>query len=206
MTKHTILAKDLTAGNVTRTMLAFAAPLFLSSLLQTTYNMTDMIIVGRFVGKEGLAAVSIGGDVLIFMSFVAMGFSNAGQVIISQFTGAGQHEKVSRLIGTMFTFLLGCAILFSVGGLFFQNTLLTWLNTPREAFAFTKSYTDVCLTGLFFIYGYNAVGAILRGMGDSKHPFYFIAIATMLNVLLDLLFVIVFKWAIFGVALTTVIS
>ena len=132
MTKHTILAKDLTAGNVTRTMLTFAAPLFLSSLLQTTYNMADMIIVGRFVGKEGLAAVSIGGDVLIFMSFVAMGFSNAGQVIISQFTGAGQHEKVSRLIGTMFTFLLSCAILFSVGGLFFQNTLLTWLNTPRE--------------------------------------------------------------------------
>ncbi len=200
------ISRDLTSGNVARTMILFAAPLFFSSLLQTTYNMTDMIIIGHFVGKEGLAATSIGGDVLLFASFVAMGFANAGQVIISQFVGAGRHDKVARLIGTMFTFLLSCALLIGIVGLIFQEDLLNWLNTPDEAREFTRSYTDVCLTGLVFIYGYNVVSAILRGMGDSKHPFYFIALATMLNVVLDLLFVVKFEMAIFGVALATVIS
>lgn len=200
------IVQDLTSGSVVRTMIFFSAPLFLSSLLQTTYNMADMIIIGHFVGKEGLAAVSVGGDVMSFTSFVAMGFSNAGQVIISQFIGAGQHDKVNRLIGTMFTCLIGFAVILGTAGLIFQEKLLSWLNTPQEAWEFTKSYTMVCLTGLIFIYGYNVVGAVLRGMGDSRHPFYFIALATVLNVCLDLLFVVTFKMAIFGVALATVIS
>lgn len=202
----TRIVRDLTSGNVARTMIFFAAPLFFSSLLQTTYNMVDMIIIGHFVGKEGLAAAAIGGDVLLFASFVAMGFANAGQVIISQFIGAGQHDKVRRLIGTMFTVLGGCAVLIGAFGLFFQDTILRWINTPPEALEYTRSYTDVCLTGLVFIYGYNVVGAVLRGMGDSRHPFYFIALATECNVFLDLLFVVGFRMAIFGAALATVIS
>lgn len=201
-----VIVRDLTSGNVARTMIFFAAPLLLSSLLQTTYNLVDMIIIGHFVGKEGLAAAAIGGDVLLFASFVAMGFANAGQVIIAQLIGARRHDEVNRLIGTMFTFLFSCAILISAAGLVFQTALLEWLNTPAEALDFTCAYTDVCLTGLVFIYGYNVVSAILRGMGDSRHPFYFIALATMLNVGLDLLFVVVFRLAIFGVALATVIS
>lgn len=200
------IVRDLTSGNVARTMIWFAAPLFLSSLLQTTYNMADMIIIGHFVGKEGVAAASIGGDVLLFASFVAMGFANAGQVIISQLVGAGRHDKVNRLIGTMFTVLLCCAMLIGSLGLIFQETLLQWLNTPPEALEYTRAYTDVCLTGLVFIYGYNVVSAVLRGMGDSKHPFYFIALATGLNVVLDLVLVVGFRMAIFGVALATVIS
>lgn len=114
------IAQDLTSGSPVRTMIFFAAPLFFSSLLQTTYNMADMIIIGHFVGKEGLAAASIGGDILNFASFIAMGFANAGQVIISQYIGAGQHDKVGKLIGTMFTFLLGCAVLIGMGGLIFR--------------------------------------------------------------------------------------
>lgn len=204
--RSTRIVRDLTSGNVARTMIFFAAPLFFSSLLQTTYNMVDMIIIGHFVGKEGLAAAAIGGDVLLFASFVAMGFANAGQVIISQFIGAGQHDKVRRLIGTMFTVLGGCAVLIGAFGLFFQDTILRWINTPPEALEYTRSYTDVCLTGLVFIYGYNVVGAVLRGMGDSRHPFYFIALATGCNVILDLLFVVGFRMAIFGAALATVIS
>ncbi len=200
------IVKDLTSGSAAKTMIFFAAPLFMSSLLQTAYNMADMIIIGHFVGKEGLAAAAVGGDVLLFASFVAMGFANAGQVIISQFVGAGRFDKVGRLIGTMSTFLLGSALLIGAGGLIFQNELLAWLNTPPEALEFTRSYTDVCLTGLVFIYGYNVVSAVLRGMGDSRHPFYFIALATVLNVFLDLLFIVVFNMAIFGAALATVIS
>ena len=107
----TEVVRDLTQGNVTRTMLNFAGPLFFSSLLQTCYNLADMMIVGRFIGREGLAAVAVGSDVMIFLSFVAMGFSNAGQVIVSQYVGAGLREKVTALIGTMLAFLSLCAVM-----------------------------------------------------------------------------------------------
>ncbi len=187
-------------------MINFATPLLLSSFLQTMYSMIDMMVVGRFVGKEGLAAVSIGSDIMMFVSFVAMGFSNAGQVIISQYIGAEYHDKVKKMIGTMFTFLLGSAIIIGGTGLIFRDTILSLVNTPPEALSFTRSYIGVCLSGMVFIYGYNLVSAILRGMGDSKHPFLFITVAAILNLILDLIFVIGFHWKIFGVALATVLS
>ena len=205
MSKNKII-RDLTSGNVTWTMITFAAPLFLSSLLQTVYNVTDMIIVGRFVGKEGLGAVSIGTDILHFLCFIAMGFSNAGQVIISQLIGAGMHDRVRRTIGTLFTFLGAGAILISVFGLIFLDNMLDWVNTPPEARAYTRSYLGICLAGMIFIYGYNIISAILRGMGDSRHPFIFVAVSVVINVILDILFVVKFGWALYGVALATIIS
>ena len=98
--------KDFTTGNVPKQLVSFATPLFLSSLLQIVYNMVDMIIVGQKLGKVGLSAVSVGGDVTSFLTFIAMGFSSAGQVIISQYLGSGQKEKISRFIGTMLNFLI----------------------------------------------------------------------------------------------------
>lgn len=200
------IVRDLTSGNVTWTMITFAAPLFLSSLLQTVYNVTDMIIVGRFVGKAGLGAVSIGTDILHFLCFIAMGFSNAGQVIISQLIGAGMHERVRRTIGTLFTFLGTGAVIITVAGLFLLDNMLDWVNTPPEARSYTKSYLGICLAGMIFIYGYNIISAILRGMGDSRHPFIFVAVSVVLNVILDVLFVVILNWELSGVALATVIS
>ena len=200
------IVRDLTEGNVTWTMITFAAPLFLSSLLQTVYNVTDMIIVGRFVGKEGLGAVSIGTDILHFLCFIAMGFSNAGQVIISQLIGAGMHDKVRRTIGTLFTFLGAGAVIITIAGLLMLDNMLDWVNTPAEAREFTKSYLAICLSGMIFIYGYNIISAILRGMGDSRHPFIFVAVSVVINVILDLIFVVQFKWNLYGVALATIIS
>lgn len=200
------IVRDLTTGNVTWTMITFAFPLFLSSLLQTVYNVTDMIIVGRFVGKEGLGAVSIGTDILHFLCFIAMGFSNAGQVIISQFIGAGFQDKVRKTIGTLFTFLGAGAVIITVAGLLLLDNMLDWVNTPPEARAYTKSYLAICLSGMVFIYGYNIISAILRGMGDSRHPFLFVAVSVTINVILDILFVVQFKWNLYGVALATIIS
>jgi len=105
------IVKDLNKGGVTKTMLAFALPLLGASLIQMLYNTADMIIIGRFVGKEGLGAVSVGGDILHFLCFVAMGFSNAGQVIISQYIGAGMRDKVGKIIGTLFTFVIVASLL-----------------------------------------------------------------------------------------------
>ena len=200
------MINDLTEGSVTRQLIKFGTPLLISGLLQTVYNMVDAAVVGQVVGSNGLSAVSIGGDLTGTILFVGNGFANAGQVVISQYIGAGQKEKVQRVIGTLFTFLFLCGVLLTVGCLVFQEQLLAWLNTPAEAWQYAMDYLTPCILATVFIYGYNLVSAILRGMGDSKHPFLFIAIATVINIVLDLVFVAGFGWAAFGAALATVIG
>lgn len=198
--------KDFTTGNVPKQLVSFATPLFLSSLLQIVYNMVDMIIVGQKLGKVGLSAVSVGGDVTSFLTFIAMGFSSAGQVIISQYLGSGQKEKISRFIGTMLNFLMGIALLISIVCMFLRRQMLTVMNTPPEAFSEAMNYSTICIAGLVFIYGYNIVSAVLRGMGDSVRPFIFIGIAAVGNVILDVLFVLVMGMGSRGAALATVLS
>ena len=186
--------------------MVFAFPLLCSNLLQTFYNMVDMVVIGRFVGKTGLSAVSIGGDVLHFLTFLVMGFSNAGQVILSQYIGAGQHDRVKGTIGTMFTVTFGMAVVLSIFCSIFLDNFLQLMNTPAECLQYTRDYSFICVLGLIFIYGYNLVSAILRGMGDSKHPFIFIAVATVVNLILDLVFVAGFGMGPAGAALATVIG
>ena len=198
--------KDSTTGNVPKQLVSFATPLFLSSLLQIVYNMVDMIIVGQKLGKVGLSAVSIGGDVTTFLTFIAMGFSGAGQVIISQYLGSGQKDKISRFIGTMFNFLMGCAVSISIVCMVLRAPILNVMNTPPEAYSEALNYSTVCIAGLVFIYGYNIVSAVLRGMGDSIRPFIFIGIAAVGNVILDILFVLVMGLGSGGAALATVLS
>lgn len=198
--------KDFTKGNIGRQLVTFALPLFLSNLLQVVYNMVDMVVVGNKLGKIGISAVSVGGDVSNFLTFIAMGFSNAGQVIIAQYIGAGQKDKIARFVGTMSSFLVLCAIVISSVAFLFQDGILGLMNTPSESYTGAVSYSAVCMAGLIFIYGYNVVSAILRGMGDSKHPFVFISIAAMLNLVLDIIFVVYLNMGPGGAALATVIS
>lgn len=186
MSEQKRMGRDLTVGSVPKLLVAFASPLFLSNLLQAVYNMVDMIVVGKYVGSVGLSAVSIGGDILHFITFIAMGFANAGQVIISQYTGAGRKDKINSLIGNMFTFLTICAVLMMIFGIILREPIMDALNTPDESRAEVRAYITVCMTGLVFIYGYNMVSAVLRGMGDSRHPFMFIAAAAVLNLVLDI--------------------
>ncbi len=197
---------DFTTGPVLRSLLTFAFPLFLSNLLQAVYNMVDMIVVGRVVGAAGLSGVTIGGEVLSFLTFISMGFSSASQVIISQYIGAGLKEKLSRFIGTMASSLMLCAVGMSVLALLLREHILSWLNTPSESWDQALAYATTCMCGLIFIYGYNIVSAIMRGLGDSKRPFMFIAIAAVLNLVLDIVFVAGFQWEAFGAALATVIA
>ncbi len=200
------MVRDLTQGSVTRLLLTFAFPLFISNALQAVYNIVDMVVVGQKMGKIGMSAVSTGGDVLHLLTFVAMGFSSAGQVIIARQVGAGQMDKVKKTIGTMFTFLLSAALLMSVGCYFIRDWMLQTLNTPIEAYGYTMDYTVTCIIGLVFIYGYNIISAILRGMGDSRRPFMFVAIAAVMNMILDVVFVYGMELKVFGAALATVIS
>ena len=200
------LIRDLTQGSVTRLLLIFAFPLLCSNLLQTVYNMVDMIVIGQFVGREGLSAVSIGGDMLHFLTFLVMGFSNAGQVILSQYIGAGNRDRIRGTIGTMFTVTFISAVGLTIVCYLGLDAFLHAMNTPAECFDYARQYGLTCVLGLVFIYGYNLVSAILRGMGDSKHPFIFIAVATVVNLVLDLVFVAGLGMGPFGAALATVIG
>ena len=184
------MVKDFTHGNVPKQLVVFAIPLLLSNLLQIVYNMVDMVIVGQALGKVGLSAVSVGGDMTMFLTYLAIGFSNAGQVIIAQYIGAGEKKRIGRFVGTMFTFLLSLAVALSILCLLLRHQILDWMNTPLGARSEAAAYATVCMSGLFFIYGYNANSAVLRGMGDAKRPFFFISIAAITNIVLDLLFVL----------------
>ena len=198
--------RDFTQGNITKQLVTFAFPLFLSNLLQVVYNMVDMIVVGHVLGKEGLSAVSVGGDVTHLLTFISMGFASAGQVLIARLIGGRQEEKIGRFVGTMCGFLFSCALKLTVLGLVFQPAMLRLMNTPAESLAGAQSYATVSMAGLLFIYGYNVVSAILRGMGDSRHPFIFISLAAVLNLILDVVFVVVFRMGAGGAALATIIS
>ena len=198
--------RDFTQGNITKQLVTFAFPLFLSNLLQVVYNMVDMIVVGHVLGKEGLSAVSVGGDVTHLLTFISMGFASAGQVLIARLIGGRQEEKIGRFVGTMCGFLFSCALMLTVLGLVFQPAMLRLMNTPAESLAGAQSYATVSMAGLLFIYGYNIVSAILRGMGDSRHPFIFISLAAVLNLILDVVFVVVFSMGAGGAALATIIS
>ena len=198
--------KDFTQGNITKQLIVFAWPLFLSNLLQVVYNMVDMVVVGHVLGKVGISAVAVGGDVSAFLTFIAMGFSNAGQVLIARYIGAKQQDRLGRFVGTMSGFLLSCSLIISAVALLFRHGILQLMNTPAESYEGALSYSIICTVGLLFIYGYNIVAAILRGMGDSKHPFIFISIAAILNLVLDLVFVAGLRMGAGGAALATVIS
>lgn len=199
------MLRDYTTGPITRQLLAFSGPFMLSNLLQNAYNLVDMAVVGRFIGAAGLSAVGVGADLLHLYAFIAMGFCNAGQVIISQYVGLNDRASVSRIVGTMFSFVLALSLLITALGLAGAGVWLRVLNVPAEALLHCRAYILCCTAGLFFIFGYTMISAILRGMGDSKRPMVFIAVASVLNAALDLLLVGLGMGA-FGAALATVIA
>lgn len=198
--------KDFTKGNITKDLIIFAWPLLLSNILQVVYSMVDMIIVGKVMGKVGTSAVTVGGDVTNLLTFIGMGFASAGQVLIARYVGAKQRDKIGKFVGTMTSFLFIMAIVVSIFGLVSQDLILRLMNTPAEAYDGAAAYSSICISGLVFIYGYNVTSAILRGMGDSKHPLIFIAIAAGINIVLDLIFVAGFNMGAGGAALATVVS
>ena len=198
--------QDFTSGNISKQLVVFATPLLLSNLLQVVYNMVDMIVVGHVLGQVGLSAVSVGGDITNFMTFLGMGFASAGQVLISQFIGAKERHKIGRFVSTMFGFLMVCALCISCICIAFREPILGLMNVPAEAFSQALGYATITASGLVFIYGYNMVSAVLRGMGDSKHPFIFISLAAVLNLILDIIFVAGLNTGAPGAALATVIA
>ena len=127
------MIRDLTKGPVVSQLFRFALPLFASNALQAIYNLVDMVIVGNYIGAAGMSAVSIGGEALHLLTFVAMGFSSAGQVIVARAVGTGRHDEIRKTIGTMFTFLLSVSLAIAAVCYLMRDGILSWLNTPAAA-------------------------------------------------------------------------
>ncbi len=206
MPEQPSMIRNMTQGSVTRQLVGFSLPFLLANCLQTLYTMVDTFVVGRFVGKEALAAVSACGDLITFYTMIGMGIASAGQIIIAQFVGKNDRESLRCTIGTLFTFLTALALVLSVVCCAALEAQLTLINLPAESWADGRAYTLISAAGLVFVFGYNAVSSILRGMGDSKRPLIFVAIASVMNLLLDLLFVCVFHWGAGGAALATILG
>jgi len=197
---------DLTQGNVAMQLIRFALPFMLSNLIQTLYNVADMLIVGNFCGPVGISGVNIGGQVTFIMTNIVIGLSVGGTVVIAQYLGSNDRQGMRESISTLITFLLAAAVIMTVSMLLLSDEILRLIQTPKEAYEQAREYLDITLTGTIFIFGYNAFSAILRGLGDSKRPLIFVSIACGMNVVLDLLFVGPFGMEAAGAAIATVIS
>jgi len=198
--------KDLTTGKESSLILQFALPMLLGNVFQQLYNVVDSIIVGNYLGKEALAAVGASNPIIFALVALVIGFSIGFTVIVSQYFGAGEIEKVRRTIDTMNIFLFFSSVLLTIIGIFFSEEILRLINIPENILPQAKTYLNVYLTGLIFFFGYNGVAAVLRGMGDSKTPLYFLILSSVINIFLVLLFVLVFKWGVGGAAFATVIA
>lgn len=205
MSDRKTLITDLSEGPVFASLARFAVPIMLANLLQALYSMVDLIVVGQFGGSAGLSAVGIGGQIQSLFLAVGMGFANGGQIVISQQVGQ-KSTRISRTVGTMLTMELLLAIIAGLTGILFYNPILTLMNTPDAAWDQAVRYMVICSTGMIFIYGYNALCAILRGMGESKLPMVFVGIASVVNIILDLIFVGIFQMGAGGAALATVLA
>ena len=206
MAAERTMARDLTQGSVLKLLLKFSAPIVAANILQIVYTLVDMLVIGRFVGTAGISAVSSAGDVMMLFTNFSMGVSSAGQIIVAQFQGKGEKESVRKTIGTMFCFVAILSLSLTAIALPLVEKLLGLIKTPQEAWTMAVGYARVCISGLFFIFGYSSVGAILRGMGDSRHPLMFIAIATITNMILDVVFCGPLHMGAAGAALATVIG
>ena len=200
------LAKDFTKGSIPKQMFWFMLPFMASNGLQVLYSTVDMVIVGRYVGTAGISAVSQSSLILNFATMVCLGFANAGQILVSQALGAGKKKEVNDIIGTLFTVILGMGLVFSAVVLLFLKPIQTIMNIPLESLAYSADYMIICGAGLVFTAGYNMVSAVLRGMGDSKRPFMFICLASVINLVLDVLFTGYMGMEVAGAAWATIIG
>lgn len=181
--------RDLLSGSVPKQLIAFSLPFLAANVLQSVYAVVDMIIVGQFVGSAGLSGVSVGSQIASLFTSTGMGLAMGGQMMLAQFKGAGDQQAQRESIGTMLSFMLLLGIVLAIPCIALAKPLLALLRTPEEACRDAYWYFIISAIGIVFIFGYNSVCAVLRGLGDSRRPMYFVAVSTVTNILLDLLFV-----------------
>jgi len=197
---------DMCNGPILKKMLLFALPLMLSSILQLLFNAADIVVVGRFAGDDSLAAVGSTSSLINLLTNLFIGLSVGSNVLVARYFGAKKEEELRDTVHTSMTLsLIGGAAL-TVIGILGAPIILTWMQSPPEVFSLAVTYLRVYFAGITATMIYNFGSSILRAIGDTKRPLYYLSIAGVVNVVLNLIFVIVFHWGVFGVGLATVIS
>lgn len=197
---------DMTEGNITRHIIVFAIPLLLGNIFQQLYNMVDTWVVGNFVSNEAFSAVGSVGPICNMLIGFFLGLSSGAGVVISQFYGARRYQEVEDTVHTAILLTGLMALAFMVVGNIMTPAMLRLMNTPEEVFPESEAYLRIYFTGVSGLMFYNIGSGILRAVGDSTRPFYFLVVSALLNVGLDLLFVLVLDMGVSGVALATVLS
>lgn len=198
--------KNLTNGSVLGNIVTFSLPYLLSYFLQTLYGLADLFVVGQYCGVSSTTAVSIGSQVMHMITVIVVGLAMGSTVVIAQSVGAGDKKKTTHAVGNTVTLFMVFSLVLAVALLFAAPFIVSTMSTPAEAVAETTSYLTICFIGIPFIVAYNIIASVFRGMGDSKSPMYFIAVACTLNIALDYLFIGAFDMASTGAALATTLS
>ena len=198
--------KDLTTGHEGKSILLFTLPMLIGALFQQLYNTADAVIVGQFIGKDAMAAVSGANPIMFLLTSFLTGITLGFSILLSQYYGSKKFDKVKECINTTYIFIFVTSLLITIVGVAFCGPILRLLNTPESVYDSSRIYLIIIFIGTLFSAGYNSISALLRGLGDSKNPLYFLIIATILNIVLDALFIIVFKMGVSGAALATIIA
>lgn len=200
------MERDLTKGSVFQNIIVFSLPYLLSYFLQTLYGMADLFIVGQFHGVDSITAVSVGSQVMHMLTVMIVGLAMGTTVTIGKAVGARQPEKASLTVGNTIVIFMGLSVVIMLLLLLLVKPIVAAVSTPQEAVSGTIMYLMVCFIGIPFITAYNIISSIFRGLGDSKSPMYFIAVACVANILLDYLFIGVFHLGAMGAALGTTLA
>ena len=203
-TKSTV--RDMTEGSIAGHLIGFSIPLLLGNVFQMLYNTVDSIVVGNFVGKQALAAISSTTMIVNIMIFFFNGFSIGGGVVISRYFGARKMENLHRAVETTIAVTILFGIFFTFAGFFLVPVMLRLMSTPDDVFPEAKVYLEIYFSGALGLLIYNMGSGILRAVGDTKRPLYYLIFTSILNTILDLVFVIAFRAGIAGAALATILS
>ncbi|MDP3463471.1 MAG: MATE family efflux transporter [Bacteroidales bacterium] len=198
--------KDLTIGNESKLILSFALPMLYGNIFQQLYNIVDSIVIGKYLGNEALAAVGASFPLIFTLISLIIGIATGATIIIAQYYGAKNMQKVREAIDTLYIFLFFASLFLSLTGIFTSKYIFRLIDLPDDIIPQASLYFNIYASGFVFFFGFQGTTSILRGMGDSKTPLYFLIISTLVNIILDLIFVIVYGWGIEGVAIATVIA
>lgn len=196
--------QNLLSGSVPKKLAAFAFPLLLANILQSFYNVVDMLVVGQIVGDTGLAAINNASKLCYIINSICIGMTMGGAVLIAQYKGANDKKGQAETFQTLAILSFVSALLVTVIGLTFYQSLFRVLNVPADAYQDACDYMKIICWGTIFVFGYNAVCSVLKGLGDSKSPLYFVGIATIINIVLDILLVGPFGMGTAGAAYATI--
>lgn len=203
-------ATDFTQGSIPRHLIAFSIPMLLGNFLQAAYNTVDSFWVGRYLGPQALAAVSVSAPIIFSLISLVLGLTVAVTVLVAQFYGAGEKDRVRHVVTNSLVFLTEIGVVLSIIGILSRNALLRMINVPPDVFEHASAYLGIFLSGLVGMFLYNAASAILRGLGDSRTPLRFLAYATVTNMVLDPLFILgvgpIPRMEVTGVALATILA